>query len=313
MATAPENDDLTTCVICLDTFDNSRALPCLHAFCFKCLDEAFGHKVTGNTASCPECRRDFRIPLGGVGGLPHHFIVQQLVDNERVRLRKQGNYCDKHKNMEIQLYCYDCNENICTKCSAAGHSDHKTGEMAAVVDEFKRRIDDDDRKITSAISSVRKQSEQTKCDETEFRSTAEDVKKQVLAVSDIIKRSVDSQINEVLMELESVMSESAKQAESVQEAYQLALVSLESFHTYSQELLDVTAVKYHQRDVTFTPADVTQVKRLNVIGKLTVGTEEQRGMSLNLICIGLLCYTRIVSHSVLRTTIFKQSILLVTF
>ena len=308
MARAPGNDDLTTCVICQDTFDNPKALPCLHAFCLKCLDDAFGRKLTGDIASCPECRRDFRIPRGGVGGLPHYFIVQQLVDNEkeRERLRKQGNYCDKHKDKEIELYCYNCNENICVKCSyAVEHRNHKTSEMAAVVDEFKLRIDDDNKKIMSAISSVREQSEQTKCNEREFLITAEDVKRHVLAVSHIIERSVDSQINDVLMELQSVTSESAKQAESVQEAYQLALVSMESFHAYSRELLDkgrpsditraacelhdratellkndVTAVKYRPPHVTFTPADVMQVKRLNLIGKLTVETEEQRGMSL---------------------------------
>ena len=39
-------------------------------------------------------------------------------------------------------------------------------------------------------------------------------------------RSADRQVNDVLMEVQSVMSESDKQAESVQEAYQLALMSM---------------------------------------------------------------------------------------
>ena len=41
----------------------------------------------------------------------------------------------------------------------------------------------------------------------------------------------------------------------------------------------ITAVKYRPPHVAFTPADVTQVKRLNVIGKLTVTTEDEPGMS----------------------------------
>jgi len=104
------------------------------------------------------------------------------------------------------------------------------------------------------------------------------------------------------MKLESVTSESVKQSESVQEAYQLALVSSESFLNYSQELLEkgrpsditragcelhdrateilgseVTAVKYRPPHVTFTPADVTLMKCLNLIGELTVTTEERSG------------------------------------
>ena len=89
-------------------------------------------------------------------------------------------------------------------------------------------------------------------------------------------------------------SDSVKQAEVVQEQLQLALVAMESFHTYSRELLDkgrpsditraagelhrratelldndVTSVQYCPPHVTFAPADVTQLTPLQLIGKLT--------------------------------------------
>jgi len=128
------------------------------------------------------------------------------------------------------------------------------------------------------------------------------VKKSVIATGDEIKCSADDQISDILKKVESLTSESSKQVESVLETYQLALMSMESFHTYSRELLDkgrpsditraacelhdratellgndVTAVKYHPPHVTFTPADVT---RLNLIGKLTINTENQPGTCL---------------------------------
>jgi len=62
--------------------------------------------------------------------------------------------------------------------------------------------------------------------------------KTVLATGDQIKSAVDEQISDILKELEWETSKSDKQAESVQETYQLALVSMERFHTYSRELLD---------------------------------------------------------------------------
>ena len=292
--------DLTTCSICRDMYDNPKSLPCLHAFCLKCLQSLCKDKASGDRASCPVCRVEFHIPREGVGGFQHHFIVQQLVDREKERM--QGRYCDKHRDEQVKLYCHDCNENICLMCSAVRHRNHNSGKIRAAADNFRCRINDDDERILSVIGSVHKQTEQTKQYAAEFLGQVEDVKKKVVATGDVVKHSVDDQINGVLLELQSVTSESAKQAESVREAYRLAIASMESFHTDSQELLDkghpsditraacelhnratefldsdITADKYRPPHVTFTPADVTQAKRLDLIGKLTVKTKEQSG------------------------------------
>ena len=107
-----------------------------------------------------------------------------------------------------------------------------------------------------------------------------------------------------LNEVEMIKSEDEQEAETVEEHYQLALVEMESFHRYSHELLDkgrpsditraaselhkratellgsdVPSVQYYPRHVTFTPADVTQVKHLNLIGEVNVEDETQPGTS----------------------------------
>ena len=131
----------------------------------------------------------------------------------------------------------------------------------------------------------------------------ENTEKIVLTAGDKVKHSVDDQIGGIQRELRSLLSESSKQAKSVQETYELALASMESFHTYSRELLDkggpsditraagqlhdrasellandVTAIKYCPPHITFTPGDVTQMEQFNLIGKLNVNTENQPGM-----------------------------------
>jgi len=80
------------------------------------------------------------------------------------------------------------------------------------------------------------------------------------------------------------------------------LVAMESFHTYSRELLDkgrpsditraaselrtratellendVTSVRYCPHHVTFAPADVTQVQHLNLTGKVTIAARKPSG------------------------------------
>jgi len=301
MATAASiSTDRTTCPICLEVFDNPKALPCLHAFCLKCLQGHFHDKRLGGKASCPVCRKDFRIPPDGLLGLPHHFIVQELVDERNMR----PDSCDKHRNKQVHLYCHDCNENFCLTCLTAVHRNHNYGEISEVADSFRQGIDDDDERIVYAISCVRGQTGQTKRSEEKFLSKVEDVKKRVLATGDLFKRPIDDQIADVLTKLQSVTSESTDQAKTVQEACQLALEPMESFHTYSRELLDkgrpsdvtraarelheqaqellnsdITAVQYLQPHVTFTPADVTQMNRLTSIGKLAVIKQEQPGRS----------------------------------
>jgi len=293
MATAAASipTDLTNCSICLDLFDDPKSLPCLHAFCLKCLQVYFKYKSPGNKADCPVCRKEFHIPRDGVGGLPHHFIVQQLV--EQVHLRESA--CDKHADKQVELYCHDCDKNVCALCSADEHSDHNCGKISEVAENFRARIDQDDREILCSIDDVEDQLDLKKEDKTKFLSKLEDVKKRVVAVGDIVKRSVDDQVSEVLTKLQSVESESTSEADDVQETYEVGLESMESFHNRSRKLLDkgrshditraacelhksaryfldsdIIAYKYCPPQVTFTPADVTQAKRLDLIGKLTV-------------------------------------------
>jgi len=81
----------------------------------------------------------------------------------------------------------------------------------------------------------------------------------------------------------------------------LALVAMESFHTYPRELLDkgrpsdvtrdaselhrratelldndVTSVQYCPPHVTFTPADVTQLTPVQLIGELTINHLDEK-------------------------------------
>jgi len=83
MATAASvTTDLTTCPLCLEQFDNPKSLPCLHAFCLKCLQDCFKDNVPEDEVQCPMCRKEFHIPVDGLESLQHHFIVQQLIDRK---------------------------------------------------------------------------------------------------------------------------------------------------------------------------------------------------------------------------------------
>ena len=275
--------DRLSCEVCVkESNRDSDKIPTATVYCVDC-----------NQKLCDQCSRPHRWWKGGA-----HQVKPLGAEVEQEVIQLRGSYCDQHKDKQVELYCHDCEESICLICSAVKHRNHNCSEIPEVADNFRLKIAEDSEQIQSTIKAVREQLGQIKQVASEFRSKVEEVKEKVLATGEEVKRSVDRQIDDLLMKLQSVTSESAKKTERVQEAYELALVSLESFHTYSQELLDkgrpsditraacelhdratellnndVTAVKYCPPHVTFTPADVTQVERLQLVGKLTVRTE----------------------------------------
>ena len=194
----------------------------------------------------------------------------------------------------MKLYCHECNENICVLCFAVKHRSHSSGEIPEVAKSLRERIGDDDAKILDAVRSIRQQSEETRRNAKTSINQISAVEKSVLEAGEVLKRFVDDQVGEYLVKLRSLKSETAKQAEIIEEQLQLALVAMESFHTYSRELLDkgrpsdvtraaselhkratelldsdVTSGQYRPPEVTFSPADVTQLSPGQLIGKLS--------------------------------------------
>ena len=76
-------DDATTCYICTEVYTNPKALPCLHAFCMKCIQK-IGLKTkkgSGDEMPCPICRQLFKIPTEGFLGLPTRFFNKFLLQS----------------------------------------------------------------------------------------------------------------------------------------------------------------------------------------------------------------------------------------
>ena len=46
------------CSMCQREYNEPRLLPCLHSFCYRCLEEEVSHR-TENRIRCPKCQKDF--------------------------------------------------------------------------------------------------------------------------------------------------------------------------------------------------------------------------------------------------------------
>lgn len=84
-------DSFLCCTICLQPFDQPKALQCLHTFCEKCLDDyckQYLSRFEGSTVfPCPVCRQDITIPPNGVSGFPYNHLITSLKDAVRSSAR----------------------------------------------------------------------------------------------------------------------------------------------------------------------------------------------------------------------------------
>lgn len=115
--------DITECPICFETFVDPKMLPCIHTFCLRCLRGWGKGKRPGDQVSCPLCRNDFPMPIGGFENLPRNAVVARLLEKIMSHSGKlMINLCDlccdvKEKQERASMYCTDCQQYLCSCCA----------------------------------------------------------------------------------------------------------------------------------------------------------------------------------------------------
>ena len=66
------------CPICLENSDNPKVFPCLHVVCSACVRRVASGLLPGQTFACPVCRRQVRVPIGGVDQLNNVDQLRQV-------------------------------------------------------------------------------------------------------------------------------------------------------------------------------------------------------------------------------------------
>ena len=100
-----------SCSVCMTTFTDPKQLPCLHSFCLHCLKEILRTSGRHDIITCPECRRESRVPgRGNLKDLPTNFRINSLLDVLAIKecnttAVKCGN-CDKKSSKSF--YCFQC-------------------------------------------------------------------------------------------------------------------------------------------------------------------------------------------------------------
>ncbi|XP_019622200.1 PREDICTED: tripartite motif-containing protein 59-like [Branchiostoma belcheri] len=123
-------DNVLSCPICNNQLVEPKALPCLHTYCCKCLQELARRAENGRRRlQCPECRKTVVIPAQGVQAFPTNYLVANVLDKvqqckeEKKKQADETDMCDVHKQ-EARVVCNTCNVAVCTACLKSDHKEH---------------------------------------------------------------------------------------------------------------------------------------------------------------------------------------------
>ena len=125
-----------SCSVCMTTFTDPKQLPCLHSFCLHCLEGILRTSGSHDVISCPECRRESRVPgSGNLKDLPTNFRINSLLDVLAIKecnttAVKCGN-CDKKSSKSF--YCFQCCEFWCEANCISFHNGMKANKEHRVL------------------------------------------------------------------------------------------------------------------------------------------------------------------------------------
>ena len=106
-----------TCPVCYQLFNNPKYLPCYHSYCEGCLEKM----QVQSKIICPECRKEAKLPAGGVKELATNFFINRLVDDLILKKKIDGEQevkCDEcNADDPVVSFCPDCNSFLCLTCN----------------------------------------------------------------------------------------------------------------------------------------------------------------------------------------------------
>ena len=130
-----------TCAVCQALYQHAKLLPCNHYYCGACIEKIAKH-ARGKPFDCPECRKETRLPPGGVAELQGAFFVERMKDVYGKMAKAEGKVeavCEQCGGGTSVAFCRQCAEFICEDC-ARFHKKMKAfaGHVVASLEDLKK-------------------------------------------------------------------------------------------------------------------------------------------------------------------------------
>ena len=113
------------CSICLETYQEPKALSCLHAYCHRCIQQLLQRQKRDQEVVCPQCRSVVAVPGNNPSSLPTVFFINGLIEVYKILGTAESNdiACQScSSDAKAISFCHTCSMFICASCDNA----HKT-------------------------------------------------------------------------------------------------------------------------------------------------------------------------------------------
>lgn len=87
------------CAICLNTFDNPKALACLHIYRRGCIQQLVLQQQKDQEVECPQCRCAVPVPGNDASSLQTMFFINGLIEVHEIM-----------KKAESEITCRNCSD-----------------------------------------------------------------------------------------------------------------------------------------------------------------------------------------------------------
>ena len=185
-----------TCAICHDRYTDPRILPCQHTYCKDCIDgleHVEAERGRPNEVRCPECRQLYRMN-GGTAVLQSAFLVNNFLEiDELLRTIPRPVSCSEHKKPK-NVYCEQCDELICFKCSHGSHRDHPSDLAEDLFDKHRQQISDSLQPVNVKITEV-----------LQMLNTFKETEEAIKAQGEVVKKEISQTIQQHLDRLQVIM------------------------------------------------------------------------------------------------------------
>ena len=112
-------DNLLHCPVCNNEFNAPKLLPCLHSFCFECLESSLAQSQIGPGQAflCPLCKTQCVVPPRGIRAMKSNvFLVtlQEFFHNKTLEPDQECETCDSGR--AARKKCIECTDWLCNQC-----------------------------------------------------------------------------------------------------------------------------------------------------------------------------------------------------
>ena len=253
-----------SCSICLDIFMDPRVLPCVHTFCYGCLEGWISKSESSQTITCPLCRDVSPIPPGGLTKIKHNSFISDLVarmhtmdlkstyeevegPKENLPLRNVPYvYCQIHERNVIDQYCVTCDFAACGTCLLRDHRKHKLVDLEKQAAICRHQLQDVFMKTNVLQQLISKLIDESKAHDDRSTYYIGRIKRQITNVIDGMFSKLTSNLNgrrhKLFDSLDTIQSTKEKVMMTVHDGQQFSKVAVSSLRLYTHNLL------HHGRD-----------------------------------------------------------------